>query len=209
MKTSLKKTLPIIAAAPLLMAVLCEKVDFEPQLIANETRVTLSQGPSFMTNDTIWVFGRVSAMVFDEGILDSIRNPNETIQDVIEVFKLQQEDGDSNTTGALKDFDLIIRKGKTDVVEKCSESGLIAIGVLAENEANYEYEIGLLGNVTGDFVLSWSGPVSLENTNLNTAILENYPVKEQTNFLGLTNCGITSTIPDVEASRDEFFFTIN
>jgi glutamine cyclotransferase len=209
MRTSLRKIVLIISTSPLLLAVLCEKDNFDTLAVPNETKVSISQGPNFSLNDTIWVSGQVSSMLFDEVTSDSIRNPNETIKDLVDVLQLTEENGDSNTKEALIDFEIIVLKGVTELARQCPESKLITVAELRTDMSFYEYEIGFVAKTSGDFVLSWEGPIILKNDNRNTEILNSYPVKGETNFLGLTNCEITSLILDVESSGDEFFFTVN
>ncbi len=198
----------ICAASPLLMAALCEKTEDLAPLVYNETKVTLSEGPNFSINDTLWISGEVSSMIFDEVSQDSIINSNETIRDIISVMRLKIANRTSNTIEAINEFDLVTRAGSIDFLGACPESELIAKAPLTENGQAYRYEIGLVPKNSGDFVLSWLEPVDLKNSVLNTQILEKYPVNGDKNNLGLTKCGITSTILNISESKDEFFFSV-
>lgn len=208
MKTNIRKVLLVCAISPLLMAVLCEKVEELPPLIYNKTNVTLSEGPNFSINDTLWISGMVSSMLFDEGIQDSIRNPNESIGDIVSVLRLKSANRTSNTTEAINEFELISRVGSIDFLGVCPESELIVNAPLTVDGRNYRYEIGLVPKNMGDFVLGWLDPVNLKNNELHLQILANYPIDGDTDQLGLTKCGITSTRLDVKAARNEYFFSV-
>lgn len=79
---------------------------------------------------------------------------------------------------------------------------------LTDDEGAYVYQIGLIAQKTGDFVLVWMESVDLQNTELNTHILENYPLILPDD-LGVTRCGITSSITEVNERRGAFFFSVN
>ena len=210
MKKNLRKALFICTFSPLLMAVLCEP-EPDPEFILrdNQTKVLLSEGPTFAVNDTLWISGNVTSMAFDEISGDSIMNPNEWSQDIISVMRLRSAVNTSNTIQAIEEFDLVSQVGSIDFLGVCPESELIAIGPLSETGEQYAYRIGLIPKNTGDFVLSWLDPVNLRNANLNVQILANYPIDGNANTLGLTKCGVTSTRPDVAEARREYFFTVN
>ncbi len=209
MKAHTRKLLLICAVSPLLMSVLCEREEPARSLIYNKTKVLLSEGPNFSISDTLWISGQVSSMIYDEDKGDSIMNSNEWIRDIISVMRLKTADRISNTTEAINEFKIIALTGSIDFLGACPDSELIAIGPLTEDGQSYEYEIGLLPQNTGDFVLSWLEPANLKNSKLHIEILEKYPINGRDNYLGLTKCGITSTIPDIEKSRREFFFSVN
>lgn len=209
MKNRLRKALLICSFAPLLMSVLCERQDDFSVAVMNKTNVTLSESANFTINDTLWVSGIVSSMVFDEGVGDSIMNTNEWSEDIISVLRLKTANVNSNTIEAINEFKLVTRIGSNDFLGACPESELIAVAPLTDNGQNYKYELGLVPEKSGDFVLSWLKPVNLKNSNLNIEILENYPVNGSNNSLGLTKCGITSAIFDVKESKRSFFFSVN
>lgn len=209
MNTNIRKILLICSISPLLMAVLCEKFDDLPPLIYNQTKVTLSEGPIFSISDTLWISGEVSSMIYDEGEQDSIMNSNEAIKDIISILRLKSANGNSNTVEAINEFEMVTRVGSIDFLGACPESELIAQAPLTDNGQNYKYEIGLIPKNSGDFVLSWLEPVNLRNSVLNIQILEKYPVNGDENYLGLTKCGITSSLYDVKESRRGFFFSVN
>ena len=198
------------AVSPLLMAVLCEPEPVpEFVLVENQTRVSLSEGPDFSLGDTLWISGKVTSMSFDELSGDSIRNPNEWEQDIISVMRLKPAVGRSNTIEAVNEFDLVAPTGSIEFLGVCPESELVAIGPLDASETHYRYRIGLVPKNAGDFTLSWLQPVILRNADLNTGILDQYPVDGSGNSLGLTKCNITYTRSEVAEARREYFFTVN
>lgn len=199
----------ILCVSPFLMAILCEKEEPFPPIVFNKTKVTLSEGSNFSTSDTLWISGKVSSMVYNEGTGDSLMNSDDRIRDIISIMRLKTADEVSNTSEAINEFELVTRIGNIDFLGACPESELIALGLLTESGQQFAYEIGLVPQNMGDFVLSWLEPAILTNSNLNTQILGKYPVKGDRNYLGLSKCGITYSILDVKASRNEFFFTVN
>ncbi len=207
MNTKIRKLLLVCSCSPLLMSVLCEKEDDFSSLIYPETKVTLSEGPIFSTNDTLWISGEVTTMLFDEIAQDSILNTNGAINTTISVLRLKPADRNSNTVEAINEFELVTRIGSIDL-GVCPEAELIANGPRTENGKTYRYEIGLVPKNTGDFALNWLLGADLKNNNLNLEILEKYPINGDINQLGLTKCGITSTKIDLRESKDEFFFTV-
>ena len=204
----IRKRVLVSAFAPLPLAVICEEEEAFAPLVYNEISISLSEGPDFSINDTLWISGTVSSLVFDEEAQDSIPNPNESIHDIFSVLRLQSANNRSNTIEAIAEFDLVPRGGSFDFLGACPESELIAIAPLTANGDRYAYELGLVPQNTGDFVLSWLEPVVLRNPDLNLEILESYPLHGNTNTLGLTKCGITSTLPDVRSGRRAFFFSV-
>lgn len=208
MRKNIRKALLVCSASPLFMAVLCEKVDELPPLIYNDIHVSVSEASNFSTSDTLWISAKVSSLVFDEGVQDSIRNSNEFVSDIISVLRMKSENRTSNTTEAIRDFEIVTRTGSIDFLGACPESELIANAPLTANRQSYMYEIGLVPINAGDFVLAWRPGSALQNSELNQQILEKYPIQGDTNQLGLTKCGITSTLLDVKSSSNEFFFTV-
>lgn len=210
MNFKIRKLLLVCSCSPLLMSVLCEKVDTydnAPLLVA-KTKVTLSDNAIFTKRDTLWITGTVSSMLYDTGTQDSVKNDNEAVNDIISVLQLKSEDKTSNTTEAISSFKLVTSVGGIDFLGACPDSELIAIAPLSQDGQSYRYKIGLVAEATGDFLLDWLYPVNLTVNDLNTKILENYPIDGNTNTLGLTKCGITSTIPDVINSGNQFFFSV-
>jgi len=208
MKNSLGKTVLISLMASVLMAFQCEEEPLEGPFVYNQTKVSLSQGPEFAVGDTLWITGEVSSMIFDEGLQDSVMNPDESVSDLISVLRMRTQTGPSNTLEAISEFGLVRRIGGIDFLGACPESELIAIGPLTENGQGFAYEIGLVPRNSGDFVLSWVNPADLQNTDLNVQLLSRYPLDGDDNALGLTRCGITYTRLNVSGTRRQFFFTV-
>ena len=207
MNSKIKKLLLVCSCFLLLMSFQCDKEEY-PVLTNPETKVTLSEAAVFSTNDTLWITGVASTMVYNEDTQDSIPNTNENLSEVISVLRLQPENRTSNTTDAVNDFELITRTGTIDFLGACPEADIIANGPRTANGMSYSYEIGLVPKNTGDFALNWVLGASLTNGNLNLEILEKYPIDGDTNQLGLTKCGITSTLLNVSASKRAYFFTV-
>lgn len=202
------KNLLILAITPLLMATQCgDDVPFDGYNY-NETKVSITEESNLLINDTLWITGKVSLMIADKITGDSIMNSNEYIRDIISVMRLKSADNKSNTIEAIDEFVFVARAGNIDFLGACPNSELIAQAPFSDNGQEYEYQIGLVPTNPGDFVLSWLEPVNIINSDLNIEILEEYPFNDSGKHLELIKCGITSSILDVEESRDEFFFSV-
>ena len=207
-KNNLRKAVLVSLMASMLMAFQCEEEFLGGPFVYNQTKVSLSEGPAFSVGDTLWISGEVSSMIFDEGLQDSVMNPDESVSDVISVLRMRSQTGPSNTLEAISEFGLVRRIGGIDFLGACPESELIAIAPLTENGQGFAYEIGLVARNSGDFVLSWVNPADLQNSDLNVQLLSRYPIDGDDNALGLTRCGITSTRLNVSGTRREFFFSV-
>lgn len=196
-------------ASHLFMSVLCEREEEQDITTRGLFKVTVPEESNFNVTDTLWITGRVSAMLFNETTGDSLMNPNESIRDIFSVMRLKTGDSFSNTVEAISEFELVSPAGGTDFLGSCPESELIARAPLTENGEQYRYQLGLVPNNAGDFVLSWLEPVELLNEDLNIRILQKYPVDGRTDYLGLTKCGVGYAIENVSQKRREFFFTVN
>lgn len=208
MNRNLGKALLVCSLSLLLMAFQCEEDLLEGPFVYNPTKVSISPGPQFGIGDTLWISGEVSSMIFDEGLQDSVMNPNESVSDVISVLRLRPRSGQSNTLEAIGEFGLVTRWGSIDFLGACPESDLIAIAPLTENGEHFAYEIGLIPKNSGNFVLSWVEPAILRNNDLNAQILTQYPLDGDRDAIGLNKCGITSTRLNITESRREFFFSV-
>ena len=170
MNFKIRKLLLVCSCSPLLMSVLCKKVDTyeNTPLLKAKTKVTLSDNAIFTKRDTLWITGTVSSMLYDTGTQDSVKNDNEAVNDSISVLQLKSEDKTSNTTEAISSFKLVTSVGRIDLLGACLDSELIAIAHLTQDGQSYRYKIGLVAEATGDFLLDWLYPVDLTVNDLNT-----------------------------------------
>ena len=205
----LKKIGMLVALSPVFLAVICEGEDEAPILIANEMKVTLPLQTTFSVGDTLWLQGRVSWKVFEKKSLDSIKDSNDSVGEVIYVLQLKPANRDSNTEEALQAFTSIATFGSTDVVDICPTAKLVTIATLTENGSMFQYKIGLVAQNPGVYVLSCDLPKDFGIQNLNARLLENYPLNGSTKELGLNQCNQLSTITDVTERKSDFFFSVN
>ncbi|MET1260728.1 hypothetical protein ABV409_15375 [Flagellimonas sp. DF-77] len=210
MKQTKRKLGLLLATTPLFLAALCDPADelIGPSLERNAFKVRISEAFTYAVNDTLWINGKVSSMLVNSDTGDSVPSMEPSTRDIISVMRLVQGDDFSNTEEALDQFSAIASIGSTDVLGACPESELIAIAPIAASEAEFEYRVGLVALAPGDYVLSWLEPVRLRNGNLNTELLDNYPVSGRDDYLGLTKCGVGYSVENVSQERRSFFFTV-
>lgn len=214
MKPHFRQALIILICSPfLLLAAICDPADeVESFLIFNPMRISVSPGPDFSLGDTIWVRARVSFRAFDTAALDSVPNPEQSVNNLIQVARFQASNSIGiNANEAILEFDLIPLEGSLDFLGACPTGTLIAVAPLAENGESYIYEFGLKPQNTGDFVLSWStaDPVILRNSELNVEILQQYPSNGDNNTLSIGACGTSATRNNVAETRMDYFFRVN
>ncbi|MFC4634133.1 hypothetical protein ACFO3O_09465 [Dokdonia ponticola] len=201
----MKKSLFILFAFSLLL--MSFQCDDEPSevIINNNFEATVSNG-SITLNDTLWITGRVSSQAFNETLGDSI--PSDFNRDLISIYRLRSADNQSNSVDAINNFEIIEKVGQTSPLGACPNGGLSIEGILSDDSSEYIYRIGLKPTIEGDFVLNWDFDTSLTNIDRNTEILSNYPVDGNPNTIEFDNCGIVSTLPNIDTSDQLYFFSV-
>lgn len=189
----------------LLMSFQCEDEPSEV-IIANNFKATVSTG-NLSINDTLWITGNVSSQAFNETLGDSIPNDFNSV-DLVSIYRLRPATNQSNSVDAINNFEIIEELGQTSRLGACPNGGLSIQGVLTEDNSEYRYKIGLKPVINGDFLLSWNFDTTINNIERNTEILSNYPVDGNTNTIEFDNCGIVSTLLDIETSDKLYFFSV-
>ncbi|WP_299679809.1 hypothetical protein [uncultured Dokdonia sp.] len=203
----MKKSLSMLfVLSLLLMSFQCEDEPSEV-IITNNFKATISD-IDLSLNDTLWITGRVSSQAFNETLGDSIPNDFNN-GDLVSIYKLRPAMDQSNSVDAINNFEIIEEVGQTSRLGACPNGGLAIEGTLSEDSSEYRYKIGLKPVVEGDYVLSWNFDTSITNTDRNTEILSNYPVDGNPNTLEFDNCGIVSTLPNIDASTKLYFFSVD
>ena len=202
-----RKLAVVCSFSILLMSFQCDKEDIA-NLIYPKTKITISEGAVFTTKDTLWIKGVATTMLYDVDTQDSIPNTNESLQEVISILRLRPAERTSNSTDAVKDFELVARIGTIDFLGACPEADIIPNGPRTANGTSYRYEIGLVPKSSGDFTLNWNTGAVFNNRSINLEILEKYPINGDNKKLGLTKCGITSTLLEVDNSKSAYFFRV-
>lgn len=182
--------------------------DDEPEevIITNNFKATVSD-VNISINDTLWITGNVSSLDFNETLGDSI--PNEFNNgDLVSIYRLRPATNQSNSVDAINNFEIIEEVGQTSRLGACPNGGLAIEGSLSDDSSQYRYRIGLKPIVEGDYVLNWDFNTSITNTDRNTEILSNYPVDGNSNVLEFDNCGIVSTLPNINDSTKLYFFSV-
>lgn len=208
MNSKARKLAVVCSFSLLLMSFQCDTDDIA-NLIYPKTKVTISEGTVFTANDTIWITGVATTLIYDVDAQDSIPNVNQSLQEVISVLRLRPAERNSNSIDAVKDFELVSRIGTIDFLGACPEADIIPNGPRMANETSYRYEIGLVPKSSGDFALNWNTGAVFNNRSINLEILEKYPINGDNNQLGLTKCGITSTLLEVDNSKSTYFFSVD
>lgn len=205
-----KNILRILVLTQLLMAFQCDEDEIVDGQIFNNFKVRISEGSDFSTGDTIWLDGRVSSRVFDEATGDSIVFQEYNLNDFLSVLKLKEaENNNGNSIDALDHFTIIDAIGETSSSGYfCENSELNITSSLSNDGESFQYRIGLIPNLIGDYVLSWNFESTILNENRNLMIIDNYPVEGYERALDFNKCGSRSTLPNVNNSERELFFTI-
>lgn len=195
----------LFAFSLLLMSFQCDDESSEV-IITNNFKTTVSAA-DITLNDTLWISGRVSSQAFNETLGDSIPSDFNN-GDLVSIYRLRPADNQSNSVDAINNFEIIEEVGQTSPLGACPNGGLSIEGVLSDNSTQYRYTIGLKPTVQGDYVLLWDTDSNLTNIDRNTEILSNYPVDGNPNSIEFDNCGIVSTLPNIETSDQLYFFSV-
>lgn len=207
----MKKKFPLLSfatAALLLMAFQCD--DDEQLIFANDLQVAFSQGPSFQIGDTLWLRGRVSANVYDSELRDSVFDPNFgfrsefTLSQIIGVSS--QQTNTIDISDALRDFILVAEAGSTEF-GNCSTSELRIQAELDEPNEQYVYEIGLVAQSAGDYIIHLFEGTLISNSDRNLDLLDDYSTAGQNPFLDCLDCCFNFSL-DVEATNGDYLFRI-
>ena len=204
-----KKILMSLALAPLLLAFQCEEEELMNRQIFNNFKVQISVNSTFAINDTIWLDGRVSTRVFDEATGDSIVFQEYNLNDFLSVLKLKEsQNNNGNSVDALDHFAIVSQIGTTSSDFFCENSELSITSEISDDGSNFIYRIGLIPNALGDFVLSWNFESTILNDSRNLEIIDNYPVEGFERALDFNRCGRRTTLPNINNSEKEFFFSV-
>ena len=200
-----KNIFKILLLAPFLMATQCDDDEIESSYVFNNYKINVTPQSSFSINDTIWLDGKISSMVFDTAINDSVFT-GWSQGDEISVMKFIQPTQSSNCKDAINNFELITEIGGLSFLPVCENGQMTAHSEISTDNSFYSYRIGLKALNIGDFVLSWNHS-SLYNENRNEYILDEYPLEYHPNQLGFNKCGNVSW-RFVNESNKEFYFRI-
>lgn len=202
----MKKSLSLLFVLSLLL--MSFQCDDEPDeiIITNNFKATISD-TNLSLNDTLWITGRISSQAFNETLGDSIPNDFNN-GDLVSIYRLRPATNQSNSVDAINNFEIIEEVGQTSRLGACPNGGLAIEGVLSEDNSEYRYRVGLKSTVEGDYILSWNFDTNITNTDRNTEILSNYPVDGNPNTIEFDNCGIVSTLPNIDTSDRLYFFSV-
>lgn len=199
-----KRIIQFILLSPFLMAFQCDEEE-DSQLIFGFYKATISEQANFLTSDTIWIEGRISAFAFDTAVNDSVF-ADQPEPDEFSIYELITPDEFSNARDAVDKFEIISERGEFSLSQPCNNALLKVWPELAEDNQFYRYRIGLKPNLSGDYVLSWRKGV-IQNTNRHTSIIQNYPIENHANQIGFNTCGSVSWRFLNESER-EYYFTV-
>ena len=205
----LKITIRLTSRALLLMAFQCDD-EVESQLEFNTYKVNLTANSPLSLNDTLWIKGRISSMIFDGAINDSIFNDNlGYVGNQFSIYKFMEPTPIANCKDAIDQFELIIDTGTYRFLPSCENAQISASPQLSIDQTQYAYRIGLKPLTTGDYLINWDyiDSVFIQNENRNEALAENYPIANMPNTLGLEKCGITSSL-DLNNTDRVFLFRV-
>jgi len=199
---------PIAALALLLMAFQCE--DDKQTLFGNELKAQFSEGANLNIRDTLWVSGRVSANVYDSELRDSVFDPDFEFSSQFSLSKLIQVSTDRTNEieigDGLGDFVIVNRTGTSERVG-CTNSELTINAVLSQDASFYSYEIGLVPQMSGDYILHFYSGTQIVNSNRNLNILGDYPTGASNPSLTCRDCCRGFGL-DVQATESDFLFSV-
>lgn len=199
------KTVKLVIIALLLMAFQCEDDLEESTVVFSTFKSNVTPQSSFSVNDTIWISGKVSSMVFDLSVSDSIFSESPQ-SDVFSVYKFIEPTDVSNCKDAIDQFELVFDIGQYSFLSSCENAQIQALPTLESENSFYTYRIGLKPINPGDYVISWQN-ATLQNTNRNEFIIENYPIENHPNQIGFNSCGNVSW-RFLNESDKEYYFSI-
>lgn len=201
----IKNLCKLTALACLLMGFQCDD-ELESEYVYNNYSVRVTPQPTFNVNDTIWLNGRVSSLIFNLTTNDSIftDNPN---TDIVSVYKFINPTSLTNCTAALDKFELIQLVGEVSFLQRCSNAQFFVSPELGVDSDQYKYKIGLRPLEAGDYFISWQN-ATIQNINRNQVLANSYPIPDQPNQLGFDTCGQVSW-RYLNESKYEYFFTVN
>ena len=199
---------PLAALAMLLMAFQCD--DDKQTLFGNELKAQFSDGANLSVRDTLWISGRVSANVYDSELRDSVFDPNFDFFSQFSLSKLIRVSTDRTNEieigDGLGDFVIVNRTGTSDRVG-CTDSELTINAVLPQDASFYSYEIGLVPQNTGDYILHFYSGTQIVNSNRNLNILGDYPTGASNPSLTCRDCCRGFGL-DVQATESDYLFSV-
>ena len=199
-----KRIIQLLLLSPFLMSFQCDE-EPEGQLFFNSYKVAISESSNFSTGETIWIEGKVSALVFDTAVNDSVFT-EQPLPDEFSIYQLITPDALSNAKDAANKFEMVADRGEFALSPPCDNALLRIWPELDENNQFYSYRIGITTNEPGDYVLSWRDGI-IQNSNRHTFIIENYPIENHPNQIGFNTCNQVSWRFLNESER-EFYFTV-
>lgn len=199
---------PLAALTLLLMAFQCD--DDKQTLFGNELKAQFSDASNLGVSDTLWITGRVSANVYDSELRDSVFDPNFNFASQFSLSELIQVSTDRTNEieigDALDQFVIVNRAGTSNPFG-CTGSELTMNAELPQDASFYTYEIGLVAQNPGDYILHFYSGTQISNTNRNLSLLGDYPTGASNPSLTCRNCCNGFSL-DVQATQDDFLFSV-
>ena len=199
-----KRIIQLLLLSPFLMAFQCEE-EADGHLFFNRYKTTISEQSNYSTGETIWIEGRVSALVFDTAVNDSVFT-EQPLPDEFSVYQLVTPDAFSNAKDAVNKFEIIAETGEFSSSIPCQNALLKIWPELDDDGEFYSYRLGISTNEPGDYVLSWRDGF-IQNANRHVFIIDNYPIENHPNQIGFNTCGSVSWRFLNESER-EYYLTV-
>jgi len=199
---------PLAALAMILMAFQCE--DDKQTLFGNELKARFSDNANLSLGDTLWINGRVSANVYDSELRDSVFDPNFDFSSQFSLSKLIQvstERTNEIEIGDALNNVVIVNRAGTSNTFGCTGSEISLNAVLPQDASFYTYEIGLVPQISGDYILHFYSGTQIVNSNRNLSILGDYPTGANNPSLTCRNCCNGFSL-DVQSTENDFLFSV-
>lgn len=189
----MKKIYPIllfIFSLHLLMSTDCSGFHNEVQEIPNKIKVSLDNSKVYHVNDTITIRGRVSVNGINSVTQDSVKLSGNPLF-MISASKLLKNQSAYNLKYSLDKFKIISKDFQIDNYVNCPNSMLYNSATEDTGSKLFRYEVKLIPQETGDFLIYFDDTFSLQNIIKKQNILQSYPISD-TNPMVWEACGNSS-----------------
>ncbi len=189
----------------LLMSTDCSGFHHEVEEIPNKIKVSLDNSKVYHIDDTITIRGRVSVNGLNLASKDSVKLQGNPLF-MISVSKLLKDKTTYNLQYALNKFKIISKDFQIDNAVNCPNSYLYASATEDTASKLFRYEVKLIPQETGDFLIYFGDAFSLQNIIKKQNLLQNYPVSGTYSMVWET-CGNSNTKANL--TEGDVFLQVN
>lgn len=173
----------------------CSGFHEEVEEIPNKIKISLDNSKIYHINDTITIRGRVSLNGLNAVSKDSVKLQGNPLF-MVSVSKLLKNQTSYNLQYALNKFKIISKDFQIDNYVNCPNSFLYTSATEDTAAKLFRYEIKLIPQETGDFIIYFGDTFLLENIIKKQNLLQNYPVSDANSMVWET-CGNSSPMANL------------